>query len=462
MSIIKLGVIVVGISGTLGGITFSRNKSGPYAKSWARSANPQSAFQQDQRSTVSEMPALWRALTPVQQAAWDTWAALPAQDRTNSLGETFSASGFNWFCIINVRLTNIGRATRTAVPTQSRPAAPTISTMQLPFLPQQGAWVTYPSAEFDPDFDQVIQIAVVPSTGQQVQPATFKQLLLAQDPGDVDNTFLIPYLTRFFLSGSSYKGFAQMFRQTTDGLRSAAGTLSFVSGDTPAFAPTADDYDGTTNYALRGADLTGNTDTKILLASGWFRVNGGDGTIRNILRNSGSRYRINLDTADKLVISLISAAPVTLLVANSSSTFPTSATWHMFIWSIDLATLTVQLVIDGAVETPTIITGPVDGTVDWTNADHAVGAQTSGAGKFDGCLTQLYFNNTARLDISQAENIRLFVDQDGAPVFLGAAGEFPTQTQPIIFITDGDPSTNAGSGGNYVNQAALSACSDSP
>ncbi len=73
------------------------------------------------------MPQLWAAITPVQRAAWRTFAADPAQELTNSLGEAYYASGYNWFCKCNVRLTRIGLALREDAPVGARPAAPTIN-----------------------------------------------------------------------------------------------------------------------------------------------------------------------------------------------------------------------------------------------------------------------------------------------------------------------------------------------
>jgi len=70
------------------------------------------------------MPALWSALSSAQRSAWDTFAALGAQALINSLGETYYASGYNWFCKCNVRLLRTGRATISAVPVIARPSAP--------------------------------------------------------------------------------------------------------------------------------------------------------------------------------------------------------------------------------------------------------------------------------------------------------------------------------------------------
>ncbi|WP_332635126.1 hypothetical protein, partial [Halalkalibacter flavus] len=92
-----------------------------------------------------------------------------------------------------------------------------------------------------------------------------------------------------------YRGFARMYRQTTDGLRSAVGSKFFDTGDTPDFVPAALDYDGATNFGIRGADLTGAADSKIGLLSFWFRVDAGDGTIRTVAQSNGGRYTLRLD-----------------------------------------------------------------------------------------------------------------------------------------------------------------------
>lgn len=125
MAIFKLAPPLAGIRGTIGGQVFSANKSGPYIKLWARGSNPSSGKQTTERAFVGGMPGLWAALSDPQRAAWRTFAGDPAQELTNSLGEGYYASGFNWFTKCNVRLTRVGRATIQAVPTQARPAAPT-------------------------------------------------------------------------------------------------------------------------------------------------------------------------------------------------------------------------------------------------------------------------------------------------------------------------------------------------
>lgn len=126
MAIIKVGAPLDGIRGTIGSITYSANKSGPYAKLWAPTTTPNTPNQTIEQGFMGQMPELWRALTGAQQAAWDVFAALAAQELTNSLGEAYYISGYGWFCKCNLRLLRVARTPIVPVPTQARPAPPTI------------------------------------------------------------------------------------------------------------------------------------------------------------------------------------------------------------------------------------------------------------------------------------------------------------------------------------------------
>lgn len=126
MAILKLAAPVAGIRGTVAGLIYSANGSGPYVKAWAAPSNPRTETQTIERSILAQMPTLWRALTIFERALWDNFAALPAQELFNSLGESYFISGWLWFVKCNIRLLRVGRATITATPTVARPAAPTI------------------------------------------------------------------------------------------------------------------------------------------------------------------------------------------------------------------------------------------------------------------------------------------------------------------------------------------------
>ena len=287
-------------------------------------------------------------------------------------------------------------------------------------------------------------------------------MLLDQDPPDTDNVFRVPYLDRWNLVGSAYKGFVRAYRQTAEGIRSSAGTANFISSDSAAYVATADDYNGTTNYALRGADYTSNANSKVFTMSFWFRVDGGNGSNRNLLGANNAIYTIRLNTLNQIRFIAKNAATTTILDAHSTTTFASGAAWYNVILSVDLATARVQMVIDGVAETPTVDVGPTDDTIDWTQTEHAVGAQATGGTKWNGCMSDTYVNFAESVDLDESDNIGAFISPNGNPVDLGADASFPTGSQPILAFLGGDPSTNIGFGGNLVNQAALSACGTSP
>ncbi len=97
MAKIKFGATVVGARGTLGGITFSANKSGPYIKQWARSSTPRSTIQQVQRSTWSTSAREWSAMTNAERTAWETFASTTAPPEVDAFGDDYRISGFAWF-----------------------------------------------------------------------------------------------------------------------------------------------------------------------------------------------------------------------------------------------------------------------------------------------------------------------------------------------------------------------------
>lgn len=103
MALIKLGETVVGIRGTIGGITFSQNQSGPYAKSWARPVDPYSLPQQTKRNQISRWARTWTTLTDEQRDAWHELADEDPEPNTNPLGDPISHSGFHYFVRCNVR-----------------------------------------------------------------------------------------------------------------------------------------------------------------------------------------------------------------------------------------------------------------------------------------------------------------------------------------------------------------------
>lgn len=127
MGIVVFAAPVAGIRGKVGGIVYSANKSGPYLKSWGKGSNPRTAAQTNHRQNLVQFSQAWQNLTTGERTDWDTYAALTAQDKINSLGETYSASGFNWFCEINLNLRAAGAVQLDTAPTGPTPGTPILN-----------------------------------------------------------------------------------------------------------------------------------------------------------------------------------------------------------------------------------------------------------------------------------------------------------------------------------------------
>jgi hypothetical protein len=126
MAKVKLATPIADIRGTLQGWTFSRNKSGNTATPYRRGPRLRTTLQTAHRQHIAISAAAWRDLTPTQRADWDTYAADPAQQLTNSMGDAYYASGFNWYVSLSTNLIRTGRSPIADAPTDPTPTAPTI------------------------------------------------------------------------------------------------------------------------------------------------------------------------------------------------------------------------------------------------------------------------------------------------------------------------------------------------
>jgi hypothetical protein len=137
MALIKFGGGVVGMSGSIAGNTFARNRFGNYSRTRTKPVNPNSAGQQGVRDALSFLTSVWASvLTAGQRTAWATYAAAIAMK--NRLGETIYLTGFNHFLRGNVQTMNINQIYAAAGPaTLSLPAKDTAFTVAASVATQQ-------------------------------------------------------------------------------------------------------------------------------------------------------------------------------------------------------------------------------------------------------------------------------------------------------------------------------------
>ncbi len=221
-------------------------------------------------------------------------------------------------------------------------------------------------------------------------------------------------------------------------------------------------FDGANDYLTRGADLSGNANTKLGLVSFWIRTTqtgqsfiyyGGDDTADSV--------RITIEDGEFKIQARIGPSDTIILRIESTTTTYNDGVSHHFMASWSLGITTAHLYVDGIEDKQE--TTVTDGTIDWTRTDHLIGAEVSGpfGGKVDGDIGQLYINTAEYLDLSSLSNRRKFFDDaKHGPVDLGSDGSTPTGTAPIVFLL-GDSATpdnfanNLGGGGNFSVTGAL-------
>jgi hypothetical protein len=109
-----------------------------------------------------------------------------------------------------------------------------------------------------------------------------------------------------------------------------------------------------------------------------------------------------------------------------------------------------------------------DAVIDYTRANHTIGAETGGASKLNASIAEVYINYAEYIDITIEANRRKFIGANGKPVSLGDDGSIPTGTSPIVYfsVKQGDAATvfatNKGTGGNYTITGALTIATTDP
>lgn len=221
MAILKFIPPFDGIRGTSGSSTFTAGTSGPYLKRWRMPAHRARPLQTYSRAILSGFAALWRDLADAQRDAWDTYAADPAQEKFNSLGQSYYASGFNWFCQINRQLITAARAQTEDPPTLGVPAAP-LFYLPTVYSPEDAGHLSNLNIAFAgmATSDAICFSLLTPGPGILTPKNNFL-LLTAEDVDGVTILYIGPYLEALY--GAVAVGqriFFNLHKQNYEGERS--------------------------------------------------------------------------------------------------------------------------------------------------------------------------------------------------------------------------------------------------
>lgn len=243
------------------------------------------------------------------------------------------------------------------------------------------------------------------------------------------------------------------------------GRLNAAGGaaEVPYVVATPPVFDGTNDYMTRGADFTGNADSKSGILSFWLRLDGGNGSAMFLLQNTGSWVRFQRNASNVFLLEGFNAAGSGILTLTSATAYTAAAAWLHIIMAWNLAAAAGQMIVNGASDLAGGATLTND-TIDYTRADWAVGASTAGASKFNGAMAEVYFAPGQYLDMSEAANVQKFRTSAGKPVDLGTDGSTPTGVAPILYLKSAYTAfnTNSGTGGNLSVTGTLTASATSP
>ena len=238
-----------------------------------------------------------------------------------------------------------------------------------------------------------------------------------------------------------------------------------------AFLVDGANFDGTNDYMLRGAALTGAADSY----TGAFFTNfklGGITTFRYLWFADASTSQCLFNNANKIRITLYDITAAKALIYTSTSTYTDTASWHSLkvSWNTNAGAgaKTISVFIDDVQDTGSVSDVDTAFQVGWTGTNFGIGAALDGSSKQNADLAQFWLTHSGSVDMTNSATRALFTSTAIKPVNLGADGSTPTGTAPIIYfhLDDGEAAanfaTNRGSGGNFTITGTLTTSATSP
>jgi len=221
MAIVTWGAMVSGVRGTIGGVTFSGNRQGPYVKAWAAPATRHGEYQVASRRVLSTNAQGWGAVSSAHKALWAGFAANIQQVQTNPFGVTYYLSGFQWYVKVNGWLASVGRGRVATPPAPGKPGAPTnVNVQALNYVPS--AILTLAGSEFSPTYDLVLEMESPFGIGRAQSIPGRVLIYTLQVPTDGAYEFWPQIVARFGFIETEQQIWFWVYRQTIAGYRGAA------------------------------------------------------------------------------------------------------------------------------------------------------------------------------------------------------------------------------------------------
>lgn len=213
---------------------------------------------------------------------------------------------------------------------------------------------------------------------------------------------------------------------------------------------------GSTQYLSRTTALSGVADGKTFTVNLNFIFT--SGTTKYIVTFGSYTVSILVNSSNSLNISATNAAGTQILLVTTPNNSLVSNRNYTLTASIDLANTSNRSVYLNGVAQSVTWSIYTNDTINFNLAtpSYIVGRNISTT-YFNGKIGAFWFN-TSYIDLSVASNLAKFVSGTGinaAPADLGATGELPTGTSPLIYLPmyGNNAGKNYGTGGDFTENA---------
>jgi hypothetical protein len=231
MAIVHFGPSVIGIRGTIGGITFSANKTAPYCKQWARPPSSSTPKQTLTRSTLADNATLWAALDQGVKDNWDSFAAAPNELDYDPWSFQRFLTGFQWFARAQQRRSSLSLANPGPVPSGTAATSITSLRIDLQSTFDGVSVVQYDDNQFAPGEAIILFLSITPGTGARDSFRNWKLVLAQVNPPNGGVSIHAAWRAAFGAIPAGWKAFALAYKQADPGNRSTAAATDTIVYD---------------------------------------------------------------------------------------------------------------------------------------------------------------------------------------------------------------------------------------
>jgi len=228
MAIIQYGPTVTGIRGTIGGITFSQNRTANYAKAWSRGPYGRSVTQNLTRSRMISNSLLWAELTQTARDDWNLFADNPNELDYDPWSAQRFLSGFQWFCRAQQRRSSLNLPNPGDVPSGAAETTVAGFAVYIEGNPAGASNVSYDASQFTSDEAIIVYLTFAAGTGAADAFRNWKLVYALKDPGDGPLDIHAAYQAIFGSPTTGWKAFAIAYKQALAGNRSIGTTANCI------------------------------------------------------------------------------------------------------------------------------------------------------------------------------------------------------------------------------------------